>query len=153
MSGDEESKVNDTLRRDDYKRDEDFGLGTFDDLLKVVLYLCQMIIPQERVRIEGSESQKRVRLEYHFKSNRNIGLFLGRGKENLKALSRIGRIQQMFPHDRFIQHVVFKEDGSTQQFWDLEVSKRNVEVPDHLKQYDLYYDWDEDPDGRSDEVQ
>jgi hypothetical protein len=112
-----------TENRVEMERDEDFGLGTYEDMLMAVKHITSMIIPNVAVEVTGGENQKRLLVEFHFQSPDNIGLFLGRKLANLKMLQRFVRAQQLYPHDRYIKMVINKGNGDTQSFMDTNVAK------------------------------
>lgn len=105
------------------ERDEDFGLGTYEEMLTAVKHITSMIIPNVPVEVTGDENQKRLLVEFRFQSPENIGLFLGRKLANLKMLQRFIRAQQIYPHDRYIRVRIYKGNGETQEFLDTNVAK------------------------------
>lgn len=105
------------------ERDENFGLGTYDEMLQMVKHIANVIIPGTNLTVSGDENQKRLLVEFHFDKPDDIGLFLGRKLRNLKMFQRFIRAQQLYPHDRYIKIIIHKGNGETQTFMDTNVAK------------------------------
>lgn len=88
------------------------------------------------VRCEDSDTHVLVNIIFNEDhSNELVGLLLGAKYVNIKLICMLLRIQQVFPHDRYIKIKLYKPDGSLQVFEDRNVSalrkkgvKKNLSV-------------------------
>lgn len=104
-------------------RDEDFGLGTFDDMVMMLESIIHSIIPSADGLYElvGREDRYGIYVDIAFQDDNFIGLFLGRKKKNLDMMVHWIRAQQVFPADRYIHFTICKSDGTIQRFVDKNV--------------------------------
>lgn len=104
-------------------RSEDFGNGTYEDLVEIVGRLMRTVVPKANFTVTGDENRSRLLFTFHFDGPQHVGLFLGRGMVNLQMIQQYIRSQQLFPHDRYIKIVLDKGNGQEQTFWCRKTSK------------------------------
>lgn len=107
------------------ERAEGFGLGTFEDMTKMLEQIIYSIVPSIKggYELQGREDRSGIYIDIQFKEDVSLGLFFGRHKRNVYMLIDWVRAQQIFPADRYIYFNVAKPDGTVQSVVSKRVSK------------------------------
>lgn len=101
------------------------GIGDFEDLVRFVESIVYTLIPKadKQFKVVGNQNRKRLQFDITFESDEYVGLFFGYGMGNLNAVMQLIRSQQLYPHDRYIQITVIRQEGEAQTFLNKDVSK------------------------------
>jgi hypothetical protein len=107
------------------ERAEGFGLGTFDDMTKMLEQIIYSVVPSLKgtYQLQGREDRSGIYIDVTFNQDVSLGLFFGRHKRNVYMLIDWIRAQQIFPADRYIYFNVAKPDGTVQSVVSKRVSK------------------------------
>lgn len=105
------------------QRDEDFGLGTFEELCRHVADMVGSFV--DDMKMEADYSQNCICFKFIVPNQRNAAYLIGTNQKNIECLQTFMQSQQIYPQNRLLKVEVEKEQveedsdyGQVQTFWD-----------------------------------
>lgn len=97
------------------ERKDDFGEGTFEDLVTFFEEMVHTMVPDVEYELEANEERGGLEFDFYFESEDKIGLFIGKKALNINIMQMWLRAQQIFPHNRYIYINVWRPDDESRR--------------------------------------